>query len=100
MSRRPPWVLTSRACAVSTTMRPVASCHLACTGTMTGKRLPRRWSIFVVDGGLTSSSMRVPLQEAYRQFHFGTALRCVYVRDLLTLRWTSEPAQLTDLIPA
>src|SRR6202171_3478624 len=58
MSRRPPCVFTSRACAVSTTTRPVASCHLACTGTITGKRLLRRWSFFNGGVGEMSSSKR------------------------------------------
>jgi len=58
MSRRPPWVFTSRACAFSMTIRPPASCHLACTGTITGNRLPRRWSVFGLGGAETSSSTK------------------------------------------
>ena len=41
------------------TMRPLASCHLACTGTITGKRLLRRWSFFGGGGeGMVSSTRR------------------------------------------
>src|SRR5260370_638840 len=57
MSSSPPCMFTSRACAFSMMMRPLASCHLACTGTITGKRLPRRCSVFF-GGGVTSSSTR------------------------------------------
>src|ERR1700730_7863616 len=44
------------------TIRPLASCHLACTGTTTGKRLPRRCSVFG-GGGVISSSTREFLSE-------------------------------------
>src|ERR1700682_970468 len=57
MSSRPPCTFTSRAWAFSMTIRPLASCHLACTGTITGKRLPRRWSVLGGGGGVIRSSM-------------------------------------------
>src|SRR5437879_11434388 len=64
MSSRPPCVFTSRAWAVSVTVWPVASCHLACTGTITGNRLLRRSS--PLDGGvevMSSSTRKIPRDE-------------------------------------
>src|SRR5947209_7285966 len=86
MSSRPPWLLTSRACAFSTMLRPLASCHLACTGTMTGKRLLRRRS-FVRGGAVSRSPMDNPHQRGYAavfayDFQFGWRVLDVLLDDI------------------
>src|SRR6266446_5201000 len=81
MSSSPPCMFTSRACAFSMMMRPLVSCHLACTGTITGKRLPRRCSVFF-GGGVTSSSTRaVPQQKGTRVPFLGRAPKTESVLD-------------------
>src|SRR6266849_1789030 len=73
ISSKPPCAFTSRAWAFSTTVRPVASCHFACTGTMTGKRLPRRCSVLGGGGDvgvMSSSTRRVPQRQSLAPVSF------------------------------